>query len=132
MLRHMLLPIISDALVLGPGLNGQLTIINCHGLPLCFLILSGTSKTGCPIFITKPLIETNITAHGPSRPAQALLHSKSKPKDKCPSPQRSSASSDPSLSRSTPVTSSRRPSPMTSSRRSTLLHSYCFARPPLL
>jgi hypothetical protein len=31
--------------------------------------LSGTSKTGYPIFITKPSTKTNITAHGPSQPA---------------------------------------------------------------
>jgi hypothetical protein len=84
-----------------------------------------------PIFITKPPTKTNITAHGPSQPAHALLRSKLKLMDKRLSPsQRSSASSDPSPSRLTPVTSSRRPSPVTSSRRSTPLHSYCFAQPP--
>jgi hypothetical protein len=48
--------------------------------------LSGTSKTGYPIFIAKPPTKTNIMAHGPSQPAQALLCSKPKPKDKRPSP----------------------------------------------
>jgi hypothetical protein len=49
-------------------------------------ILSGTSKTGYPIFIAKPPTKTNITTHGPSQPAQALLRSKPKSKDKRPSP----------------------------------------------
>jgi hypothetical protein len=92
--------------------------------------LSGTSKIGYPIFIAKPPTKTNITAHSPSQPAQTLLRSKPKPKDKHPTPQRSFASSDPSPSRPTLMTSSRRPCPVTSSRRSTPLHRYCFARPP--
>jgi hypothetical protein len=48
--------------------------------------LSGTSKTGYPISIVKSPTKTNITAHGPSQPAQALLRSKPKQKDNGSSP----------------------------------------------
>jgi hypothetical protein len=50
------------------------------------VFLSGTSKTGYPIFIAKLPTKTNIMAHGPSQPAQALLRSKPKLKDKRSSP----------------------------------------------
>jgi hypothetical protein len=56
---------------------------------------------------------------------------KTKPNGQAPEPpQRSFASSNPSPSSSTIMTSFRCPSPMTSSRRLTPLHSYCFTRPP--
>jgi hypothetical protein len=94
-----------------------------------FTSVVGYQQNRISHFHRKTTRQGNITAHGPSRSAQALLYSKPKPKDNRPSPQCSSASSDPSPSRPTPVMSSRRPTLVTSSRRSTPLHSYCFARP---
>jgi hypothetical protein len=46
----------------------------------------GTSKTGYHIFTAKSPTKINITVHGLSQPAQALLRPKPKPRDKCPSP----------------------------------------------